>query len=138
MKLELAGLTGGKLEGTIDVAYKVSSDSGTNEGSFAKNGCSLGEAMKEAAKHTDSWKAGRADSTNIVLADVAYTDIDVYALENGKRTYHGYKTFGPESAALAKIHRDFDGKIILDIYAHKQYVKVENIADCVKGYPNWI
>lgn len=138
MKLELAELTGGKLEGTIDVTYGVSCDSGTQEGSFAKSGCSLGEVMKEAAKHTDSWKAKRANRTDIVLANAAYTDIDVYTLENGEQVHHGYKTFGPESAALAKIHRDFDGKVILKIHAHKQHVKVEYIADHVEHYPNWI
>lgn len=138
MKLELAELTNGKLKGTIDVTYRMSCKCGAQEMGFGGNGYSFGEAMKEAAKYTDSWEARRAESTDISLNKVAYSDIDVYTLENGKRTYHGYKTFGPESAALTKIHRDFDGKIVLDTHAHTQYVRVEDIADCVKDYSNWI
>jgi len=137
MKIDIGELTGGKVKDIVETSYRYHADS-VSDGSCCGGGETFGKAVSSLASWTDKLPSRRSKEAHIYMAPVRLTMIDAYTLEDGKEVYHGYRTFGAESAALAKVNLDLDGKVVIRVHTEMREVGVDNIAQEVAGYDNWI
>lgn len=137
MKLDLGELTGGKVKDVVETSYQYRSDS-VADGSCVGGGETFGKAVSSLASWTDKLPSRRSKEAHVYMAPIKMTTIDAYTLEDGRKVYHGYRTFGPESSALSKVNLDLDGKVVLRVRTDMHEILVEEIAQEVAEYDNWI